>query len=122
MKTMRVILIAMAAIFINVNIQSQDKKQKAESAVKTINLKVEGNCGQCKARIEKAAKIEGVNKAEWNQDTKMLTVAYNPAKVSSDDILKKVATAGHDNEKFKADDKAYGSLPGCCKYRESVKK
>jgi mercuric ion binding protein len=122
MKTMRVILIAMAAIFMNMNIHAQDKKQKTESSVKTVNLKVEGNCGQCKARIEKAAKIEGVNKAEWNQETKILTLAFNPAKVSSDDVLKKVATAGHDNEKFKADDNAYGSLPGCCKYRESAKK
>jgi hypothetical protein len=37
-------------------------------------------------------------------------------KVSSDEILKKVAEAGHDNEKFKASDETYEALPGCCHY------
>ena len=121
MKTMRIILIALVAIFMNMNIQAQDKKQKNESAIKTVSLKVDGNCSQCKARIEKAAKIEGVNKAEWNKDTKILTLTYMPGKVSSDNVLKSISAAGHDNEKFKADEKAYTSLPGCCKYRESAK-
>src|SRR5271157_5854505 len=121
MKTMRIVLIALVAIFMNMNIQAQDKKQQNESAVKTLSFKVEGNCNTCKARIEKAAKIEGVSKAEWNKDTKMLTLVYMPAKVASDDVLKKIAAAGHDNEKFKANDKAYNSLPDCCKYRETEK-
>ena len=51
----------------------------------------------------------------------MLTLVYNPTKVTSDDVLKKIAAAGHDNEKFRADEKAYSGLPGCCKYRESGK-
>jgi Cu(I)/Ag(I) efflux system membrane fusion protein len=28
-----------------------------------------------------------------------------------------VAKAGHDTEKYKATDKVYNDLPGCCKYR-----
>ena len=121
MKTIRIILIATIVIFMNLNIQAQDKKQQNEASLKTASFKVEGNCGQCKARIEKAAKIDGVSKAEWNKDTKMISLVYNPTKVKSDDVLKKIAAAGHDNEKFQADDKAYKSLPGCCKYRESGK-
>jgi Cu(I)/Ag(I) efflux system membrane fusion protein len=32
-------------------------------------------------------------------------------------VGKKLAAAGHDTEKLKADDKAYSALPSCCKYR-----
>ena len=35
----------------------------------------------------------------------------------SEQIGKKVAASGHDNEKAKADDRAFSALPGCCKYR-----
>ena len=35
----------------------------------------------CKSKIEKAAKIDGVSKAEWNVDTKVLTLAYNPSQL-----------------------------------------
>jgi mercuric ion binding protein len=70
----------------------------------------------CKVRIEKAAKIEGVSKVEWDKETKMLTLVYNPSNVKSDDIQKKIASVGHDTEKFKSNDKTYNSLPACCRY------
>ncbi len=70
----------------------------------------------CKARIEKAVSVEGVAKADWNSKTKMLAVTYNPSKTSVDAISKKAAEAGHDTEKYKADDKVYDALPGCCHY------
>ncbi|MDD4632200.1 MAG: copper chaperone, partial [Proteiniphilum sp.] len=38
-------------------------------------------------------------------------------KTSPDDIAKAVAKAGHDTDKFKADQAAYNALPECCKYR-----
>ncbi len=91
---------------------------KTETSVtKTETIKVSGKCESCKARIEKAAKVDGVTKADWNVKTKLLTLVYNPAKVKSDDIQKKIAAAGHDTPKYKATAKAYASLPGCCKYR-----
>ncbi|HLO60219.1 MAG TPA: cation transporter [Bacteroidales bacterium] len=83
---------------------------------KTETIKVSGNCGSCKTKIEKAAKIEGVSEATWNTDTKVLTVVYDPSKVTSDDIQKKIAAVGYDTEKYKADEKAYNYLPGCCQY------
>lgn len=85
---------------------------------KTETLKVSGNCDMCKARIEKVAKIDGVTKAEWSEKTKTLTATFDPAKTSIDAIGKKIAEAGHDNDKAKATDKAYDKLPSCCQYRE----
>ena len=101
------------------NAQSHDHSQMVST--KTESIKVGGNCDMCKARIEKAAKIEGVNKAEWNKDTKILTLVYDPSIVNSDAILSKVAAAGHDTEKFKASEEAYNNLPGCCKYERKSK-
>jgi periplasmic mercuric ion binding protein len=89
----------------------------AANATKTETIKVAGNCETCKARIEKTAKVDGVTKADWNQKTKILTLVYDPSKVKSDDVQKKIAAVGHDTPKYKATDKAYNALPGCCKYR-----
>jgi len=112
MKTLvKIILIAVLAFLFTSNVNAQSATSKTET------LKVSGNCDMCKARIEKAAKIDGVSKAEWNKDTKMLAVTYNPAKTNADAIGKKVAAAGHDTEKIKAEAKAYDKLPSCCKYR-----
>ena len=116
MKTMRVILISMLVIFLNLNIQAQDKKQTTSSGVKTASFKVYGNCESCKSRIEKAAKIDGVAKADWNVDSKMITLTYNPTKISSDEVQKKIAAVGHDTEKYTAADKIYKGLPACCQY------
>jgi copper chaperone CopZ len=84
---------------------------------KTETLKVSGNCDMCKARIEKAAKIDGVTKAEWSEKTKTLTTTFDPAKTSIDAIGKKIAAAGHDNDKAKASNVVYDKLPSCCQYR-----
>ena len=80
---------------------------------------VEAACAMCKTRIEEAAMaLDGVEFAEYNLDSKELTVKYDAELTNADEILKAVADAGHDNEKYKADDKTYNALPGCCKYRE----
>jgi|GEM_PF-199881 copper chaperone CopZ len=78
---------------------------------------VYGNCGMCERRIEGAlANVKGVHSADWDMDTKVLTVQYDDAVISLDDIKKKVAEAGHDTDKFRAKDEVYSNLPGCCQY------
>jgi len=70
----------------------------------------------CKKRIETAAKLDGVSTAVWDVDSKMMTVTYDESKTSKDNIQKKISAIGHDTEKFRADDKVYDKLPGCCLY------
>ena len=82
----------------------------------TDSLKVYGNCEMCKTRIEKAAKIDGVKKADWNVETKMLTITYDGHKVKLDDIQKSIAAVGHDTQNYSAEAAVYKKLPGCCKY------
>ena len=119
MKTIKFIFVAVLAVVFSASSfgQMQDHSKMTMTGTKTETIKVLGNCGSCKTRIEKAAKIDGVSKADWNKQTKMLTLVYDPSKVNSDDVQKKIAAVGHDTEKFKADDKAYAKLDACCQYR-----
>lgn len=83
----------------------------------TEKFKVYGNCGMCENRIEKAAKnVDGVTMADWDKSTEMIEVSFDDEKTSLDAIEKAIAKAGHDTDKYKANDKTYEGLPGCCKY------
>jgi periplasmic mercuric ion binding protein len=93
------------------------------TASKSINetFKVYGNCGMCKTKIENALKVDGVKKANWNIETKMLKIKYNPSVIKLEQIHQKIADAGYDTEMIKAADETYNSLHGCCKYERSIK-
>ena len=77
---------------------------------------VKGNCGSCKARIEKAAKDAGADSAEWDAEKQTVQLQFDESKTSADKILLKIAEVGHDNEKYKTTDEVYSKLPGCCLY------
>jgi copper chaperone CopZ len=83
---------------------------------KTESIKVWGNCSQCKKHIETSLKVNGVEKADWDKKTKILTVTYDSSRISNDQIQKNVAGVGYDTEKYKAEDKAYSDLEECCQY------
>ncbi len=79
--------------------------------------KVDGNCGMCKKRIENAAYIKGVKRADWDKESHKLTLVYRPSKTTSKDVLAAVAKAGHSSELAKATEADYESLPQCCHYK-----
>ena len=84
---------------------------------KTIEtVKINGNCGMCKKTIETAANIDKVAKVNWDTQTKTATVSYDKNKTTLEVILKRIADAGYDNEKFVAPDEVYNNLHGCCQY------
>ena len=114
MKTIKFFTMMIIAMVISLGSYANTKADPVSTKRETI--KVAGKCGMCKARIEKAAMIDGVMKANWNEKTQLLTVTYDVAKVKNKDIQKKVAAVGHDTEKYKASDKDYAALPSCCKY------
>ena len=116
MKTVKIIIVALLAIVLGSNSYAQMHDHSQMASTKTETLKVSGNCEMCKARIEKAAKVDGVSKVEWSTKTKMLSATFDPAKTNIDVIGKKIAATGHDTEKVKAIDAVYDKLPGCCKY------
>ncbi len=87
------------------------------NAANTEKFKVAGNCGMCEARIEKAAKsVDGVSVADWDKETKMIEVTFDPSKTDIHKVHEAIAKAGHDTKMHKATNEAYDKLPGCCKY------
>lgn len=89
----------------------------AESEIVEQEIYVAGNCGMCKARIDKTAKaVNGVTEAAWNKKSKMLTVSFDTSQTTASQIEEAIATSGHDTTNAKANDDTYDSLPGCCQY------
>jgi outer membrane receptor for ferrienterochelin and colicins len=84
----------------------------------TVQFVVYGNCAMCKTRIEAAAKGKGVRTAEWNVQSKIFTLRFNPALTSRDKVEQRIADVGHDTEKKNAKDYIYKGLPDCCLYRD----
>ncbi len=94
------------------------------AAKKTVEFEVKGACGMCETRIEQTAKsLDGVKKADWDLDNKVLTLKFDDKKVSVVDVRKALAAVGHDNGNFRAPDEVYKNLPACCHYeRDNAKK
>ena len=90
----------------------------SQGKVSKATIKVFGNCGMCKERIESALDEGGVKLANWDTKTKNLEVVYNPKKITELQIHELIAAAGHDTEKVKAKDEVYAQLPFCCLYRD----
>lgn len=110
---MRNLIIFLSFIFFSTASFAQEKEQD----IKTEKLVVSGNCSMCEKRIEKAAYVKGVKLADWDKETKTLTVTYKPSKTSKEEILKSIANAGYDSEQFTAKEESYNKLPECCRYR-----
>jgi mercuric ion binding protein len=123
MKTLNILFVVLLTFasgqLVSAQAKSKDQAGIKGPAVKTELFKVWGNCETCKNRIETAVKGEGVTNASWDQKTKLLTVTFDSEKTSRDALSKKLASVGHDTEKFKAPDEVYAKLPGCCKYDRS---
>ena len=87
---------------------------------KTVNstIKVSGVCEMCKSRIEKGTiKLKGVKYANWEIISNNLSLIYNSKKIKLDSIKKKIASLGHDTDKFKAPIDVYERLHECCHYK-----
>lgn len=110
MKPFQFILIGLCAMFTSPLFAQQNPSNRTDT------IKVYGECGMCQKRIQKALKLEGIETATWNTETKLLIVNYNPKTISNDAIQKKVAAIGHDTEKYRAETNTYDNLPGCCHY------
>ena len=84
--------------------------------VKTETVKIYGNCEMCEKTIEGAGNVKKVAEVDWNKDSKMATITYDSTKTNQDEILKRIALAGYDSDKFLAPDDVYSKLAGCCQY------
>jgi periplasmic mercuric ion binding protein len=86
---------------------------------KTEKIKVAGECGMCKKKIEAAAKEAGATYALWDTDSKVITVKYNSTAINKAKIEQAIAGVGYDTQNIKATDEAYNKLHECCKYERT---
>ena len=84
MKQLTLIL----ALIVTTMTFAQNKNAKA-------SMEVDGVCGMCKERIEKAAiRTKGVKSAVWNVDTHELKLIYDERKTDLKTISKHIAAVG----------------------------
>lgn len=110
-KTMMALIVLLSGVVSNAQIKN----------VTTETVKIFGNCGMCKTKIEKAGNLKNISKVDWNEDTKMATLTYDAKQTNQDEILKRIALVGYDSDKFLAPTDVYSKLPGCCQYDREVK-
>jgi outer membrane receptor for ferrienterochelin and colicins len=92
--------------------------QTAQPSPSAITLWVDGACGMCQDRIENAALLTpGVRTAEWDMDSKTLTVTLGPEAFETGQLHRNIAGVGHDTDQMRAPDEVYDNLHYCCKYR-----
>lgn len=111
-------LVAISFVSCKAEKKETAKEVKTEViATTTATFGVRGNCGMCKATIEKAVNaIDGVAKANWDKDKKKIDVSFDEAKTDVMAVHNAIANSGYDTDKVMGNLEAYKNLPGCCQY------
>lgn len=115
MKSMFNILIILSIVVSTTSGFAQIKNPKTET------VKIFGNCDMCKTAIENAGNLKNVASVIWNKDSKMAEIIFDSKKTNRDEVLKRIALAGYDNDEYLAPDAAYAQLAECCKYERQKK-
>lgn len=114
MNTIKLILLTISIALFNVSSYAKIKNPKTES------YKVYGNCSMCKKTIETTVKQNKDALGIWNSKTQMLILTYDSTKTSADEILKRIANVGYDNEKYLSSNEVYNNLDACCQYNRKI--
>ncbi len=115
MKSIFNILIVLSVVLSTTSGFAQIKNPKTET------IKILGNCDTCKTAIENAGNLKNVASVIWNKDSKVAEITFDFKKTNRDEILKRIALAGYDNDEYLAPDAAYAQLAECCKYQRQKK-
>ncbi len=83
---------------------------------KTETVHVAGNCAMCKSTIETSASVKNEAAASWDADNQRAEITYDSTVTALDEVLRRIAYAGYDNEQYLAPAEAYASLEKCCQY------
>ena len=110
---MKQLILVAFAVLLSTGAYAQEKKNKNAKH----DIEVNGNCGMCKKRIEKAAySVKGVKSAVWHQDHHDLHLIIDETKADVNEVHNAIAKVGHDTDKVKAKDEDYEALHGCCQF------
>lgn len=111
---MKKVILFIGAILMTASINAQKPKKNAK-----VSFEVDGICGMCKKRIEKAAlNTKGVKFASWDVKTHELSLIIDERKTSVLKVHESVAAVGHSTKKVDTTKEAYDNLDPCCKYND----
>ena len=103
--------ILVLAISISYPTMAQEKKKNYEE----VQIQTSAVCGMCEDRIETNISFEkGVKKVQLNDDTKVVTIGYDPRKTAPDKLRTAISKLGYDADDVSADSLAHAKLPVCC--------
>lgn len=109
---MKKILLVLGILLMTMSVSAQKKNAK-------VNFEVDGVCGMCKERIEKAAlTTKGVKYANWDVKTHQLSLIIDERKTTVKTVKKQIAAVGHDTKEIECSIDAYNNLDACCKYKD----
>lgn len=93
----------------------------AKTSPATVKFKTSAVCDMCKTRLEKSMAFEkGVQSANLDVPSQVLTVTYRADKTSEAALRTAVQKTGYDADAAPADSRAYSRLPDCCKKTNAV--
>lgn len=84
--------------------------------ISEVKIQTSAQCDMCKEKIEKKlSKESGIQSANLDMKTKVITVKYLADKTDAARIKTTISKTGYDAGEIKADPAAYAKLPACCK-------
>ena len=109
---MKKTIITILVLMVSLTTFAQNKNAKTK-------IEVDGVCGMCKERIEKAAiRTKGVKSAVWSIETHELSLIFDERKTTIKTISENIAAVGHDTKMIEATEEQYNSVHPCCRYRD----
>jgi mercuric ion binding protein len=87
-----------------------------EKNSKQVSFKVYGNCGMCKETIEGSLEVKGIYEADWDKDSKMISIRFDSLAHAEADLHHFIASSGYDTDLERAPNEVYEDLHGCCQY------
>lgn len=106
----KVIFTLCVAVLMGSTALAQEKKTEK------VEIHTSAICEMCKETIEyELTFTKGIKFVELDVDSKIVTVEYNPKKVSIEDIRNGISGVGYNADSVKRDPKAYANLPFCCR-------
>lgn len=113
-------LISLLGLVISVLLSTQYTYGQIKNP-KTATVKILGNTTAVKKIIEKAGSDGHTAIVDWHATSKLASITYDPSKTSADEVLKRIALAGFDNEKFLAPADVYAQLAKAEHYERVLK-
>lgn len=122
MKLLRTLPLLAVLGFTSVQASAQTSPAAAaKTGNATAKFKTSAVCDMCKTRLEKSMAFEkGVQSANLDVPSQMLTVTYRADKTSEANLRTAVQKTGYDADAAPADSRAYSRLPDCCKKTNAV--